>query len=858
MDAAARRTSLHRVLILAAGLAFSALGAAGCKSKPSEPQPGPAPVEVGPEGGSVDVPLDSGGKLSIVVPAGALDEVVQLTAGVMANPPAGAVGPVFELGPHGTKFAKPVMVRFTPGKDSVPATLGPSTLRVATFADGRWEFLPTNHPGLGVIEGATSHFSVFGLVAPCHVAGVGTDFPLTGCPALNPRVQTSAPTFIDASAAPVTLHLVVGPSATAVQVDLTISGLTPGATYYLLIDGQVGLTPVSADASGQIQLQQDTTSRHLLILMNSHGSLDLNAGSCSDAGTWDAASKTCTLTGDYPDAPVYITEPGLTLDCLGHTIGSSTRASLGIYAYSLAGVSVRNCNIVNVDTGVEPASCTGFQVDNVTVSVPAGSDPASIGFCNIFGGPHAYTNIAAYNVVTGYWAAEAMGASVRTATFRASGPSIHVTSSFNQTFEDITVDGTLSGAGPVDPLAEVPVGAVVLENARSTILRGVSVTAATAFETAIAIDSYSRDISIESSSISGARRAIRIDGPTSVQVTDTSLTGNQEGLALLSGSHLVFHNNIYGNTGPQVSSLDPVELSDTRAASPSFAHGNYWGHSCPDPLFAAGIDSNRADVIDSQPFGQPFAWLDGGAPGCTAALGAPVLSAPVGGGHLNTATPQFAGTAPSNSEVRILEGLVVRATTNASVAGFFSVAPTAPLSEGAHTVTARAHLGGATSPDSSPISFTIDTIAPSAPQITIPLTGTILADGNTAFGGNAEPQATVSILEGTVVVGTGTSDAAGAFAIAAVLTSGSHSVVAKAIDLAGNQSAPSSAVTVQVTAVTAATPINGPGRMLTITKVTHSPTPFDPGVGQTSDLMIAGTVKWKGKRSGPYAASDMT
>src|SRR5262245_60115131 len=49
-------------------------------------------------------------------------------------------------------------------------------------------------------------------------------------------------------------------------------------------------------------------------------------GDCSSIGKWDAASKTCTLTGDLTGESIQIAGDGITLDGAGHTLtGASVR-----------------------------------------------------------------------------------------------------------------------------------------------------------------------------------------------------------------------------------------------------------------------------------------------------------------------------------------------------------------------------------------------------------------------------------------------------------------------------------------------------------------------------------------------------
>ncbi|MHB8873940.1 MAG: hypothetical protein ACYC8T_09675, partial [Myxococcaceae bacterium] len=193
MDAADRRAPSLRLPALVMLLFAVMAGGLGCSKRNEEGTRQPAvAVALGSEGGSIDVPLATG-KLTVVVPPGAIDEVVQFTARVVENAPPGAVGPVVELGPHGTTFRQPVTLRFIPDLANLPRDISFVALRAAHYSGGHWQVLPAGASEPGKIEGLTRHFSVFGLVEPCRVSGVGTDFPLSGCETVNPRIQTSAP-----------------------------------------------------------------------------------------------------------------------------------------------------------------------------------------------------------------------------------------------------------------------------------------------------------------------------------------------------------------------------------------------------------------------------------------------------------------------------------------------------------------------------------------------------------------------------------------------------------------------------------------------------------------------------------------
>jgi parallel beta-helix repeat protein len=104
-------------------------------------------------------------------------------------------------------------------------------------------------------------------------------------------------------------------------------------------------------------------------------------------------------------------------------------------------------------------------------------------------------------------------------------------------------------------------------------------------------------------------RGVHLVGQTDVEVMDNLIVnGSGDGIVLDSSSTTrIYHNNIFGNAGYQVTSDISVELSYGN-------EGNYWGRNCPDVLFIAGTDSNTEDVVDSYPFGIQDDWDNQGAP----------------------------------------------------------------------------------------------------------------------------------------------------------------------------------------------------------------------------------------------------
>ncbi|AWN43003.1 hypothetical protein DK389_24040 [Methylobacterium durans] len=164
----------------------------------------------------------------------------------------------------------------------------------------------------------------------------------------------------------------------------------------------------------------------------------------------------------------------------------------------------------------------------------------------------------------------------------------------------------------------------------------------------------------------------------------------------------------------------------------------------------------------------------------------------------NDTTPTITGTAEANATVTILSGTTVLGTVTADAGGTFSFTPTTPLTDGARPLTATARdAAGNLSGTSPAVTLTIDTAAPAAPALaSIPLTN----DNTPTLTGTAEPGATVTILNGTLVLGTAVADGTGAFSFTPTtpLPDGTTSLTATARDAAGNLSGASIAATVTV------------------------------------------------------------
>ncbi len=191
----------------------------------------------------------------------------------------------------------------------------------------------------------------------------------------------------------------------------------------------------------------------------------------------------------------------------------------------------------------------------------------------------------------------------------------------------------------------------------------------------------------------------------------------------------------------------------------------------------------------------------------------PVVLTPTSGAVVSTLTPLISGTAEAGSTVTISLDGTVEGTTVADTSESWSFTPSSALAQGPHSVTAQASdAAGNTSPNSSPRSFTVDTLdetPPLVPVVQTPNNGAVVNISTPAITGTAEAGSTVTISFDGTVVGTAVADATGSwsFTPSSALAQGPHSVTAQASDAAGNTSPASNPSTFAVDTIAPAPPV---------------------------------------------------
>ncbi len=180
---------------------------------------------------------------------------------------------------------------------------------------------------------------------------------------------------------------------------------------------------------------------------------------------------------------------------------------------------------------------------------------------------------------------------------------------------------------------------------------------------------------------------------------------------------------------------------------------------------------------------------------------------PVSGQLTNDATPTLNGRGEAGATINVyLDGNPASiGTTTVNSDGTWSFTPQTPLANGSHTFTLSAtDPAGNSSAVSSGFVLTIDTTPPAAPVIasvadnTAPVTGIVPNGGSTnetrpTLSGTGEAGTTISIYNGSALVGTAQVQANGSwsFTPSTSLGAGVWNLTATATDAAGNTSAAS-------------------------------------------------------------------
>ncbi|MCX9017762.1 Ig-like domain-containing protein, partial [Citrobacter portucalensis] len=194
---------------------------------------------------------------------------------------------------------------------------------------------------------------------------------------------------------------------------------------------------------------------------------------------------------------------------------------------------------------------------------------------------------------------------------------------------------------------------------------------------------------------------------------------------------------------------------------------------------------------------------------------------PISNGQIsNESRPALSGTGEVGATITVLSDGQAIGTTIVGAGGSWSFTPSAALGNGQHTLTVTAtDSAGNTSLPSGGFTYTVDTLAPTAPVITQvaddvgPLIGNLnngqaTNDPLPTLSGTAEANSTVRIYDNGSFIGFTTADGTGAwtFTPGTQLGNGNHALTVTATDAAGNVSPTSAGFNIVVDTVAPLTP----------------------------------------------------
>jgi hypothetical protein len=182
----------------------------------------------------------------------------------------------------------------------------------------------------------------------------------------------------------------------------------------------------------------------------------------------------------------------------------------------------------------------------------------------------------------------------------------------------------------------------------------------------------------------------------------------------------------------------------------------------------------------------------------------------------NVTTPTFTGSAEAGATVTLFSGTTRVGTGLAAADGSWTITASA-LGNGSRSISARAtDAAGNVSVGSPSLVMNVDTAigTPARPDLMATSDSGISSTDNLTnvttptFTGTAEAGGVATLFDGTTAIGTAAVTPAGTWSItASPLADGIHSITAKAVDMAGNVSAGSTALAVTIDAQGPAAPI---------------------------------------------------
>jgi hypothetical protein len=758
---------------------------------------------------------------------------------------------------------------------SVNGTVAGTTV---ASASGSWSFTPSSaladgaHSVTAQATDAAGNTSSSSSPRPFTVDTVAPSEPVVTTPASGAVVNTPRPAISGTSEPNTTVTLsidgaVVGTTAASASGSWSF---TPSSA---LTEGIHSVTARATDAAGNTSptssprsFTVDTVAPLVPEVLTPASSAVVNTSRPVISGTVEASS-TVTISID------------------GTVVGTAAASASGSWSFTPSTALAEGAHSVTAratDTAGNTSSSSSprsFTVDTVAPSVPVVTTPASNAVVNtsrpvVSGTAEAGSTvtISVDGTVTATATANASGSwsftpgtaladGTHSVTARATDVAGNTSSTSSP--HSFTVDTV----APSVPVVTTPTSGAVV-NTSGPIISGtaeagstvtISIDGATAGTTAASASgswSLTPSTALAEGSHSVTARATDAAGNTSPTSSPRSFSVDTVAPSVpavstpASGAVVSTSRPVISGTA-EADSVVTISFDGAVAGTTVASTSGSWNFT-PDTALADGPHSVTVQATDAagntSPFSSPRSFsVD------TEATSAPVVLTPASGAVMNTSRPVISGMAEPGSTVMLSVDSTMAGTAAADGSGSWSFTPSTALAEGPHSVTAQASdAAGNTGPISSPRSFTVDTVAPSAPEMLTPTSGTAVNTSSPVISGTAEAGVTVTISFDGAVAGTAVADASGnwSFTPSSALAEGPHSVTAQASDAAGNTSSTSSSHSFTIDTVAPPIPqVLAPTRGALVTTST-------PVISGTAEPGSTVTLSFDGTVAGTTVADD--
>jgi len=204
---------------------------------------------------------------------------------------------------------------------------------------------------------------------PGSVEGEGTRFDITDSMYLNISLTSSESVKAYIESIPDMITIGLGPSESATSTNISINGLLPLTTYYKYQDDYHNLQVLTTDENGIYNYTQDLSERHIVFIQTVRSTRFINndshGGDCSNIGTWNQATLTCTLGQDVNET-IQINANNITFDGAGHTVNGSYTGE-GIYVI-YSGDTIKNLTVQHFTSGIAAFFANNTRLENVTAT----------------------------------------------------------------------------------------------------------------------------------------------------------------------------------------------------------------------------------------------------------------------------------------------------------------------------------------------------------------------------------------------------------------------------------------------------------------------------------------------------------